>query len=185
MKRLLLITGDIASGKTSFSNILSARCGAPVFQKDTVKEIFGDRIDFLDRAENKQLSLAAVDLMVYMFAAISRSGVPLILEANFRAEELERLRAAADERGYEVLTLVLRGEIETLYRRYIHRMNEEGRHPVHLSAPLHIREEFERYVEEARREEIPGERIEIDATEFSFQTDETLLGAIDAFLTGE
>ena len=42
MKKLLLITGDIAAGKTTFSKILSAIYGAAVFQKETVKQILGD-----------------------------------------------------------------------------------------------------------------------------------------------
>lgn len=183
MKKLLLITGDIAAGKTTFSRILSRRCGAAAFQKDTVKEILGNHIAFLDRTENKQLSLAAVELMIHIFTALSESGAALILEANFSAEELEKLHAAATESGYEVLTLVLRADVETLYERYLRRIREEHRNPVHLSAPLHIREEFERYVEQGRREAIPGEQIAIDASDFSFQTDEELLEKIDRFMT--
>lgn len=185
MRRLLLITGDIASGKTSFSRILSARYGAAVFQKDSVKEILGDEIGFRDRAENKRLSVAAVALMTHVFSALCVSGVPVILEANFREGELKKLHAAAQASGYEVLTLVLRGDLEVLYERYCNRMNNENRHPVHLSAPLHVREEFYRYVLDAREEEIPGETIEIDATDFSFQTDEALLAKIDAFMKNE
>ncbi|MDE7478751.1 MAG: deoxynucleoside kinase [Lachnospiraceae bacterium] len=40
MKKLLLITGDIAAGKSTFSKILSKRYCTTVFQKDTIKEIF-------------------------------------------------------------------------------------------------------------------------------------------------
>ena len=182
MKKLLLITGDIAAGKTTFSRILSQRSGAAAFQKDTIKEILGDHIEYLDRAENKQLSLAAVELMIHIFSALSASGVPLILEANFSGAELEKLHAAAAGSGYEVLTLVLRADVETLFERYLHRMREEQRDPVHLSAPLHIREEFEHYVEQGRREEVPGEQIAIDASDFSFQKDEELLHKIDCFM---
>ncbi len=49
MKKLLLITGDIAAGKSTFSQILSARYSAAVFQKDTVKEILGEWIGFQNR----------------------------------------------------------------------------------------------------------------------------------------
>ena len=92
---------------------------------------------------------------------------------------------AAEKGGYRVLTLVLRGEIGVLYERYCRRMTKENRHPVHLSAPLHLRDEFERYVLAARAEAVPGERIEIDATDFSYQTDEALLGRIDAFMKND
>ena len=46
MKKLLLITGDIAAGKTTFSKILSKRYSAAVFQKDSIKEVLGDTIGF-------------------------------------------------------------------------------------------------------------------------------------------
>ena len=115
MRRLLLITGDLATGKTTFSNALSARYGAAVLQKDRIKEVLGD-------------------------------------------------------------------EIGVLFERYCRRMTRENRHPVHLSAPLHVQEEFRRYVLDARREAVPGETIGIDATDFSYQTDEALLEKIDAFM---
>lgn len=56
---LLLITGDIAAGKSTFSEILSKRYNIVAFQKDTVKEVLGDSIGFHNREENKRLSDAA------------------------------------------------------------------------------------------------------------------------------
>lgn len=88
MKRLLLITGDIAAGKTTFSNQLAQRYSVAVFQKDTIKEILGDNIGFLDREENKKLSNAAVQLMAHLFWQIAQTGSDLILEANFHGSEL-------------------------------------------------------------------------------------------------
>ena len=38
---------------------------------------------------------------------------------------------------------------------------------------------------DARAEAVPGEKVEIDASDFSYQTDEALLGRIDAFFTEE
>ena len=185
MKKLLLITGDLATGKTTFSRVLAARCGAVVFQKDTIKEILGDTIAFRDRAENKALSVAAVAVMIHIFEKLAEQGGNLILEANFRTNELEKLQTVAAEKGFEVLTLSLRGDIDVLYGRYVHRMQDENRHPVHLSAPLHIREEFERYILALRQETVPGETIEIDASDFSYQTDAALLERIDRFLRCE
>ena len=96
MKRLLLITGDIAAGKTTFSNQLAQRYSVAVFQKDTIKEILGDNIGFRDREENKKLSNAAVQLMAHLFWQIAQTGSDLILEANFHGSELEQLHALAN-----------------------------------------------------------------------------------------
>ena len=40
MKKLLLITGDIATGKSTFANILSKRYHTNMFFKDSIKEVF-------------------------------------------------------------------------------------------------------------------------------------------------
>lgn len=39
MKKLLLITGDIATGKSTFANILSKRYHTNMFFKDSIKEV--------------------------------------------------------------------------------------------------------------------------------------------------
>lgn len=53
MKKLLLITGDIATGKSTFANILSKRYHTNMFFKDSIKEVLGDTIGFSNREENK------------------------------------------------------------------------------------------------------------------------------------
>ena len=45
MKKLLLITGDLATGKSTFSDILSKRYDTVAFTKDTIKEVLGDTIE--------------------------------------------------------------------------------------------------------------------------------------------
>ena len=56
MKKLLLITGDLATGKSTFSNVLAKRYQITVFQKDSIKEVLGDHIGFTNREENLKLS---------------------------------------------------------------------------------------------------------------------------------
>lgn len=182
MKKLLLLTGDLAAGKSTFSHILSARYGAAAFQKDTVKEILCDRIGFHSREENKSLSNAAVDIMCHIFSRISATGASLILEANFHEDELEKLHSIAREGQYDVLTLVLRGDAEVLYHRYLHRMREENRHPAHSSLSLEEKANFLKMAELIQRERIPGNTLVIEATEFSYQDDPAVLGQIDNFM---
>ena len=61
MKKLLLITGDIATGKSTFANILSKRYHTNMFFKDSIKEVLGDTIGFSNREENKKLSFASME----------------------------------------------------------------------------------------------------------------------------
>lgn len=183
MKKLLLLTGDIAAGKTTFSNRLAQRYRCAVFQKDTVKELLSDRIGFETQQQNKALSAAAVDMLCHVFSRVAASGQNLILEANFHEDELRHLHSIAREAQYKVLTLVLRGDVEVLHRRYLHRMNEENRHPAHLSTTLHIREDFVENARRLRAARVPGSVLAIDATSFTYQTDPEVLRAIDAFMS--
>ena len=56
MKKLLLITGDLACGKSTFGEILAKRYNSATFYKDKIKEILGDTIGFANREENIRLS---------------------------------------------------------------------------------------------------------------------------------
>ncbi|MBD5518957.1 MAG: AAA family ATPase, partial [Lachnospiraceae bacterium] len=159
MKKLLLITGDIAAGKSTFSKILSERYCAAVFQKDTIKEILGDHVGFHNREENKILSNATIEIMCHLFSQIAVSDNNVILEANFHEDELKKLHSIAQENQYDVLTLVLRGNADVLYNRYIHRMNEENRHPVHLTTTLDVKEDFVKVAEWIRNERVIGKKL--------------------------
>ena len=184
MGKLLLIMGDLATGKSTFARLLSQRYEVNMFGKDTIKEVLGDTVGFANREENLKLSKATMELMMFVFSEFAKLNRPLILESNFHTGELERLHEIAKEYGYEVLTLVLRGDVDILHQRYLYRMKNENRHPVHLSTTLDVYEDFKGYIEWTRKEKIPGEWLEIDANDFSYQVDEELLEKIDVFMKG-
>lgn len=182
MKKLLLITGDLATGKSTFSDILSKRYDTVVFMKDTIKEVLGDTIGFANREENLKLSKATMELMIFAFAQFAKLNQDLILEANFHKADMERLHEIATAHNYEVMILDLRGDVNILHKRYLNRIYNGNRHPVHLSTTLDVFEDFKKYIETSRNEEITGNILEIDANGFSYQQDENLLAEIDRFM---
>ena len=141
MKKLLLIMGDIAAGKSTFANILAKRYDTNVFFKDSIKEVLGDTIGFSNRDENLKLSKATMELMFFIFSEFGKLNKNLILESNFHTAELERLHKMAYEHNYDVLSLVLHGDVEILHKRYLYRMQNENRHPVHLSTTFDVYKE--------------------------------------------
>lgn len=181
MKKLLLMTGDLACGKSTFGRMLSRRYHVELFFKDSIKETLGDTIGFADRQENLKLSRAAVEVMTLIFSEFAGVGKDLILEANFRTNELEKLHAIAAEHGYSVLTLVFRADIPVLHRRFLHRIAHENRHPVHIIPLLDGQEEFAAYITGARNQRIPGDTLTVCADDFSYQTDPALLRRLDDF----
>lgn len=182
MKKLLLIMGDLAAGKSTFAKRLSKRYDTNVFFKDSIKEVLGDTIGFSNREENKKLSKATMELMFFIFSEFGKLNKNLILESNFHTEELETLHKMAYENDYEVLTLVLRGDVEILYKRYLNRVQNENRHPVHLSTTLDIFDDFKDCTAYLRSEKIPGNTVNINADDFSYQSDKEILARIDKFM---
>lgn len=180
MRKLILITGDLATGKSTLAGILSEKYSCPAFCKDKIKEMLCDTVGFTNREENLRLSRATMEVMTYNFAVLAKAEENIILEANFRTAEMEKLHKIALGNNYEVLTLLLRADVATLYKRFVNRIENENRHPAHTSG-FSDYEGFKAYIEEARREATIGEIIEISADDFSYQTDTVLLERIDNF----
>lgn len=123
-----------------------------------------------------------MELMFFIFSEFCKHGNNLILESNFHKKELEMLHNIANKNDYEVLTIVLRGNVEVLHKRYLNRIYNENRHPVHLSTTLDVFSDFKEYIECSRKEEVIGKTININANSFLYQTDRTILTTIDEFM---
>lgn len=134
MKKLILVGGYCATGKSTFSRRLSERLGWLCLNKDTLKETVADTLEgMIQREYNAPLSITATRLMVHAAERSMRAGQPLILESNFRPHEAAELGALADTRGYEVLTYVFTADLRTVYDRYLAREGTPERHWVHAS----------------------------------------------------
>ena len=184
MKKLILITGDLACGKSTFASILSKRYGIEVMYKDRIKEVLGDTIGFANREENLKLSLATMAIMTYHFTELTLLGKDIILEANFKEEEMARLYDIAMEASYDMLTLRLTADMDIIYRRFVNRIENENRHPVHLSG-FDGYDSLKYYIERGREQRTFGNVIDISANDFSYQRDENLIGKISAYLRKE
>lgn len=182
MNKLIIVTGDLAAGKSTFSKRLAERYGVTSYNKDDIKEVLADTIGFSNREENLKLSKAAVGLMCYRFTEAAKAGRDVILEANFRDSELMHIAELAAERGYRIMTLCMQGDVETLYERFRNRIKNENRHPAHQSVGIRSSGDYKTYLESIRNEYLPGNAIRIDASDFSYNEDEGLFGKIDAFM---
>ena len=121
MKRLFLISGDLASGKSSLADSLSLYLNIPCLKKDEIKERFCDMYGFKNREENRNLSIKAVNYMIDAFKNFAKLGQDLILEANFREDELLKIRDIVAKYGYDVQFYLLQADIEVLYQRFLAR----------------------------------------------------------------
>lgn len=142
MQKLIIITGDLAAGKSTLAASLSEELRIPYVIKDTLKEIACDEIGYSSREENRALSILAVNDILYFFKQSALVGSDLIVEANFRNDELMEFKRIAEQYSYQVLLLVLTGDDELLYQRFLDRL--PTRHIAHKS--LNLDWSFDRFV---------------------------------------
>ena len=153
MQRLIIITGDLAAGKSTLAAALSADLKIPFLTKDSLKEIACDAIGYDTREENRQLSIAATNDMIYFFKQCAAVGNDLILEANFRQNELFEIEQIVEQYDYQVVLIVLRGDIPLLYQRFIDRL--ANRHIAHRSMNLEeSMDKFASYINQLRNEDL-------------------------------
>lgn len=179
MKKLILLGGDLASGKSTYSALLAEKFNLLVINKDNLKEILGDNIPVTTREENKRLSSASFDLMCYLL--VKNKTADLVLESNFKPAEMARLATLCPAQGYDVLSLVFRGDDAILHARFLSRL-QEHRHYVHKSQDFSELAPFVSALTELRSVSYIGEVIPVDASTFAYQQDPLLFERIGAFL---
>ena len=175
MHNLILIAGDLESGKSTLAASLSESLNIPYLTKDSLKEIACDAIGFSNREENRRLSIAAVNSMIYVFEQSAKVGQDLILEANFRSDEMLKIKQLSDDYSYNVVLISLTGDINLLYQRFLDRL--PNRHPAHTSMRLdYSLEKFASYIEDIRNEDMifPVNYIDMSELDEDEVTDKAL-----------
>ena len=183
MKKVILVNGDVATGKSHLAIILRERFKLPLYTKDEFKEYLADQTPCHNYEESHKLSVLAMKMLINSFIKEAQEGNDVILEANFREEHLNEINQIALEFGYSILDLNLIGDVSVLYKRYVERTERGERHPVHSLNPLFDFESFSKYVLDRRKEQQCGKVITINTDDFSYQTDERLFKEINDFLT--
>ncbi len=180
MKKLIILTGALATGKSTFSKALSKEFNIPVLNKDDIKETLSDIFGFSSREENLRLSKATYLMMRYFLIETMKNEKEILLEANFHQEEIEDLESLIDEYNYDSLFLVFYGDTGVLFERFKKRATE-NRHKCHLSGPT-TEESFSKYIDINNAIKYKKNCISIDANDFSYQNDSDLTNKIKSFL---
>lgn len=164
MKKLVLIVGELAAGKSTLAGHIAARYGVPAFTKDRIKELLCEAVGFSNREENLRLSFLTFDLLYHTFERFAEAGQALVLESNFRQNELDRLEAAASKAGYEVLTLYLTGDLHILHERFLARIASGTRHAAHLTQDLSRYSDFAAISFQNNPRRLFGTVVKLDTT---------------------
>lgn len=164
MKKIILVGGDLAAGKTTFAKKIAKEANLIVLNKDTMKEILGDNIGFKDRADNLRLSYATFELFKYLSREFMEKGISFILESNFRERELRCLEELTSEYHYKAISFILTGDIPVLHQRFMERIASKTRNLVHQAVDLSSEDDFRQLILESRKVTYFGTICKIDTT---------------------
>ncbi|MBE5960523.1 MAG: ATP-binding protein [Lachnospiraceae bacterium] len=128
----ILVTGIPAAGKSTMAEQLSQRFDIPCISKDSIKEIMFDTIGFRSREEKVKLGVSSMEIMYYTAAQMMKHKKPFILENNFENSSRDGLKQLLDKYQYKAISVVLTGDYEVIYQRFIKRDNSVYRHRGHV-----------------------------------------------------
>ena len=132
-RRIVLVTGPPASGKTTLAGPLAEAPHFTHLAKDEIKESLFTTLRGRagDVRFSRRLSTAATDLLWVL--APHFPGV--VLEANFRTqrpEERAKLSALLNDPGTSLVEVHCRLPLEEAARRFAERARNERHHPAHV-----------------------------------------------------
>jgi predicted kinase len=134
MRRLVIVGGAPATGKTTLALTLGTSLGLPVITKDDIKEALATPFATGDRDWSRQLGVAAYSVLFVVAERILSAGNGLILETNFRRGIADPpLRALA--RLAPTAVIVCRVSDPLRRRRFADRA-ALGRHRVHIDGAV-------------------------------------------------
>jgi predicted kinase len=171
-KKLIVVAGDLAAGKTTFALKLSKELHIPCFCKDLLKNALAAHVPVNNREDGRKLSAATFDAMAYITARFMEASLPLIIEANFvmgenngGVKEGAVIRALAESHHYQTLTFLFSGNAKVLHRRFLNRSNKTDRRANRVFFEPTL-EDFERISLTLKCFDIGGKSEKIDTTDF-------------------
>ncbi|MCL2573810.1 MAG: ATP-binding protein [Defluviitaleaceae bacterium] len=170
-RKIILIAGYSAAGKTTFAERLSQDLSIPYFSKDMVKIALNRSFPVNNRADSKQLSAIAFDTMAFNAERFMETRQPLVLEANFvmkknhnGIKEGDALRELIARYNYQPLTYLFLGDLAVLYERFMTRDVLPERGIANKMWGEFTFEDYKKFCQHFGEFDIGGEIVKIDAT---------------------
>jgi predicted kinase len=180
MRKLILIAGYLAAGKSTLARNLSDHLRVPCYSKDRLNEIYGTFMAAPSAEERPKLSIASFQILLYAASEALRSGKSVILESNFKPQESAVVQNLAKEYASDVLTLMLTGDMPTLHARFVER--QKNRSPIHQTHGLEDYNTFVAVNAQFTAFRAGGEVIAVDTTDFAKVDTPGLYARVERFL---
>ena len=113
-KKIIVINGYMASGKSAFAVRLSQAINVPYFLKDTFKMAICTTVSLNNQPESSHFSAITFNAMMYVAERLMEKEFPLILEGNFVPAGLKKV----DEAGV-IKTLIEKHNYHSLLFKFM------------------------------------------------------------------
>jgi len=171
-RKIIIIAGYLASGKSTFARRLSKELNVPCFVKDTFKSAICVGIEIAGREESRRFSAATFSAIAYVAERFMETGHPLILEGNFvlsasgKANEADVLAQLIEKYDYRSLTYIFQGDMHVLCDRFNAREKLPERGQANLMFAELSYEDFKKYITPLGDFTVGGKIVKIDTTNF-------------------
>jgi adenylate kinase family enzyme len=151
---VIIISGLPATGKSRIGRKISERFHLPLISKDPFKEAGFNHLGIGNRDWSKKLSAMAKESLFYVMNQIISSGNGLIVDCNFKTDDLDRLQELLSQNYAKSIQIHCQSDKKIIHERYIKRMNTPGkRHPGHVDEEY--LPELEKLLESSEDEILP------------------------------
>ncbi|MCF1617305.1 AAA family ATPase [Tetragenococcus koreensis] len=143
-KYLILIAGSPATGKSYLVHeIQKVLPSIFILTPDELKEILADSVGFNDLAEKAKLEEEVWANYYRILAIYMQLDKQFILsEYPFSDKQKGQLKELSEDYGYQIITIRLRAEFETLWGRRKIRDRQNDRHLSHIMSHYHYGDEL-------------------------------------------
>ncbi|MCL2831813.1 MAG: ATP-binding protein [Treponema sp.] len=188
--KIIVITGYLASGKSTFALRLSKELNIPYLVKDTFKTALCAGAEITNRAESSRFSAITFDAMMYVTERLLETGCPLIIEGNFvpagvkKIDEAGTIRRLTERYACQSLTFMFTGGAAVLYKRFIDREKTPERGQANTMFSEISLPDFEKMCRNLDGFDIGGKTVRLDTTDFNTAGFEGHIETARDFLAG-
>lgn len=168
-KYIIIITGELAAGKTSYGRKISEELKIPFFSKDIIKEILFDSFsdNNLEYEAKRKIGVSSYAVFYYIIEEQMKVGLPIIAESNFVKESNPIIIKLLKEYEYNCITIRFEGDLQVLHKRFLEREYSSERHmELKANGVFDDFEEFKKTSIKAKEFKINDNEIIVDTTDF-------------------
>lgn len=169
-RNLIIITGELAAGKTTYGKRIAETLKMPFFSKDEIKEILFDSYNDtnIDYESKRKIGASSYAVFYYVIEQQMKSGLPIIIESNFVKESINIIKTLLNKYDYKNITVRFEGDLQVLHKRFLEREYSSERHKgLVANGTFDDFENFEKTAIKTKEFKIDDNEISVDTTDFS------------------